>query len=98
MSIDVVADDGRPLKPEDNCRKYVGQCGVLVRDTIPITIAEFNKPKKANVGASYVEKRIKELLWDMLLTYFSIAEGLPEKKKEKFKEWTLKKMATQFNC
>ena len=96
MSIAEVANDGRPVKPEEIYTKYVGQCGVLVRDTIPITIAEWNKPKKANVGASYVEQRIKDLLWDTLLTYFSLPEGLPEKKKEKVKEWTLKKMATQF--
>ena len=96
MSIDVVADDGQPLKPEDICRKYVTQCGVLVRDTITITIAEWNKPKKANDGASYVEQRIKDLLWDTLLTHFSLPQGLPEKKKAKVKEWALKKMATQF--
>ena len=98
LSIDVIADDGKPLKPEDNCRKYVGQCGVLVRDMVPISLSEWNKPKKANVGASYVEQRIKDLLWDTLLTHFSLPEGLPEKKKQKVKEWTLKKMATQFNC
>ena len=96
LSIDIVADDGKPLKPEDNYRKYVSQCGFLVRDTIPITIAEWNKPKKASDGASYVEQRIKDLLWDTLLTHFSLPQGLPEKKKAKVKEWTLKKMAIQF--
>ena len=96
LSIDIVADDGKPLKPEDHCRKYVAQCGVRVRGMIPITIAEWNKPKKANDGASYVEQRMKDLLWDTLLTHFNLPQGLPEKQQAKVKEWTLKKMAIQF--
>ena len=97
MAIEFVAADGRPTQPVENYRKWVAQCGVLVRDTIPITIAEWNKPVKANVGASYVEQRIKDLLWDTLLTSFSLPEGLPENLEKKVKEWTLKKMAIQFN-
>ena len=78
ISIDKVGDDGEPLEPIENRRKFINQCGVLVRDMIPITIAEWNKPKKgANVGASYVEQRIKDLLWDTLLTHFSLPQGLP---------------------
>ena len=65
-------------------------------DTIPITIAEWNKPVKANIGASYVDKRAKDLLWDTLLESFSLPVSLEEKKKDKVKQWTLKKMATQF--
>ena len=97
LSIVEVGDDGKPLKPENTCRKYVAQCGAIVRDIIPITLAEWNEPKKANVGASYVDDRLKQTLWDSILSDFSLPEGLPEKKLQKVREWTLKKMATQFN-
>ena len=83
MAIECVAADGRPAQPVEKYRKWVAQCGVLVRDTIPITIAEWNKPIKANIGASYVDKRAKDLLWDTLLESFSLPVGLEEKKKDK---------------
>jgi hypothetical protein len=38
-------EDGTPLAPEENVKKFIRQCGVIVRDTIPITIREWNKPK-----------------------------------------------------
>ena len=89
MSIDEVCIKGKPEKPEGIYNKYVAQCGVLVRDMIPITIAEWNKPVKANIVASYVDKRAKDLLWDTLLESFSLPVGLEEKKKDKVKQWTL---------
>ena len=92
-SIERVADDGNPLEPEDHCRKFINQCGVIVRDMVPINLIEWNKPKTgANVGASYVDKRLKKLLCDTLFINFSV----PKDKKEKVKKWALKKMATQF--
>jgi hypothetical protein len=33
---------------------------VIVRDTIPITVQEWNEPKKARVGASFVDDRSKK--------------------------------------
>jgi hypothetical protein len=33
---------------------------VIVRDTIPITVQEWNEPKKARVGASFVKKDPKK--------------------------------------
>ena len=35
----------------------------LTRDMVPITVVEWNKPKKANIGAKYLEQRIKDTLW-----------------------------------
>jgi hypothetical protein len=54
-----VAEDGTPLAHIDNVKKFTTQCGVIVRDTIPITIREWNEPKK---GVSFVTKRTKKEL------------------------------------
>jgi hypothetical protein len=56
LSIDVVAPDGEPLEPKQHATKLVNQCVVIVRDTIPITVQEWNEPKKAHLGASFVDK------------------------------------------
>ena len=97
MSIDEVSVKGKPEKPEGIYTKYVAQCGVLVRDMVPITVAEWNEPKKANIGAKYLEQRIKNTLWDSILASFSLPADLPQKRKDKVKEWTLSKMAQQVN-
>jgi hypothetical protein len=44
---------------------------VIVRDSIPISIQEWNKPK-ADDGVTYVEDRCKEMLWNMLMTNFTL--------------------------
>ena len=64
---------------------------------VPITVAEWNEPKKKNIGAKYLEQRIKDTLWDSMLASFSLPADLPQKRKDKVKEWTLSKMAEQFN-
>jgi len=96
LPISTVKDNGEPLEPKENCRKFINQAGVLVRDMVPISIAEWHKPKDERDGASYVNKNTKKLLWDTLMTHFNLPENFTEGKKEKVKEWTLKKMATQF--
>jgi hypothetical protein len=63
LSINVIAPNGKPLEPKQHVTKFVNQCGVIVRDTIPITIQEWNEPKKPHVGASFVDKRFKKDLW-----------------------------------
>ena len=64
---------------------------------VPITVAEWNQPKKANIGAKYLEERIKDTLWASILASFTLPADLPQKRKDKVKEWTLSKMAQQFN-
>ena len=97
LSIEEVAANGRPEKPEGIYTKYVSQCGVLVRDMVPITVAEWNQPKKKNIGATYLEQRIKDVLFDSMLESFSLPADLPQRRIDKVKEWTLSKMAQQFN-
>ena len=67
-----VKDNGEPLEPKENCRKFVNQAAVLVRDMLPISIAEWHKPKDDNDGASYVDPRKKDLLWETLMTHFNL--------------------------
>ena len=60
-----VAEDGKPIGPAQNAKAFVSQCGVIVRDNIPITIREWNKPKVD--GVTYVDDRSKEMLWNTLM-------------------------------
>lgn len=84
------------MEPKEHCRKFINQAGVLVRDHVPISIVEWHKPKNAGAEASYVNDTLKLFLWDSLLTHFSLPEDMTEGQKKKVKEWTLKRMATQF--
>jgi hypothetical protein len=45
LSIDVIAPNGKLLEPKKHATKFINQCGVIVRDTIPITVQEWNEPK-----------------------------------------------------
>jgi hypothetical protein len=46
LSIDVVSPDGKPLEPKQHATKFINQCGVIVKDMIPIMVQEWNEPKK----------------------------------------------------
>jgi hypothetical protein len=70
LSIDVVAPDDKPFEPKQHTIKFVNQCRVIVRDTIPITVQEWNEPKKARLGATFVDKRSKKDLWRKLMANF----------------------------
>ena len=96
LPIEEVAANCRPEKPEGIYTKYVSQCGIVVRDMVPIIVAEWNQPKKKNIGATYLEQRIKDVLFDSMLESFSLPADLPQRRIDKVKEWTLSKMAQQF--
>jgi hypothetical protein len=40
-----IGEDGEPISPMVHANKFTRQCGVLVRDNIPITIREWKKTK-----------------------------------------------------
>ena len=40
--IDEIAADGQPIAPEDVKTKFIKQCGVVVREYIPITFREWH--------------------------------------------------------
>ncbi|KAK1678625.1 hypothetical protein QYE76_039473 [Lolium multiflorum] len=59
-TIDVVDEEtGRPLEPSKNATKFVSQCGAVVRDNVSITRQEWNEPKKARVGFTFVDREKK---------------------------------------
>jgi hypothetical protein len=70
LSIDVVTPDDKLLEPKQHTIKFVNQCRVIVMDTIPITVQEWNEPKKAHLGATFVDKRSKKDLWRKLMANF----------------------------
>jgi hypothetical protein len=107
-TIDVVSEDGRPLEPKKHYTKFINQCGVVVRDNVPITVQEWNEPKKARVGFSFVDKRMKKDCWRKLMEHFILPpefnkydeEGneVPggRERRRLVKEFALQKMAEAF--
>ena len=95
---DIVSADGEPLEPLECRRKYINQCGVSVRDLVPITFQEWNKPKDLTKALTYVNDHTKELLWERILTKVTLPPDVENNKrwKDKFMEWTFSKMAEQF--
>jgi hypothetical protein len=67
--------------------------------------ASKGEPKEAEpeegVAVNYVTKIMKDTLWESLIPHFTLPATetleLAELKKEKVREWALKKMAAQFN-
>jgi hypothetical protein len=108
LSIDVVSPDGKPLEPKQHATKFINQCGVIVRDMIPITVQEWNEPKKARLGATFVSKRSKKDLWRKLMANFILppeyskmdddGNEIPggHERRRRVKQYALKKMAEAF--
>ena len=110
LTIEVIDEQGKPIEPLNHARTFVNQCGVIVRDTIPITIQEWNRPKNAPEGfTSYVTDESKDDLWTKLLEYFILPEECDEfeadgttpnpdgrARRKKVRDWALSKMSEQF--
>ncbi|XP_071683407.1 uncharacterized protein [Lolium perenne] len=108
-TIDVVDEEtGRPLEPSKNATKFVSQCGAVVRDNVSITRQEWNEPKKARVGFTFVDKREKKDCFNKLMEHFvlppeyrkydeegnKIAEN--KKRRKLVKQFALSRMANAF--
>ena len=108
MTIDAVDEQGRPLEPKKHYTKFINQCGVVVRDNVPITLQEWNEPKKARVGFTFVDKREKKDCFNKLMEHFvlppeyrkydeegnKIAEN--KERRKLVKQFALHKMADAF--
>jgi hypothetical protein len=68
--IEEVGRDGQPFAPKRSRDTFIHQCGVIVRDSVPISIEESNKKKDPSV--SYVHNRLKDDLWSSLMTNFTL--------------------------
>ncbi|KAK1613261.1 hypothetical protein QYE76_036934 [Lolium multiflorum] len=100
---DIVEIDqsGRPTAPAKAAKLFIDQCGVVVRDCIPITVREWHKPKAAAAEAGhYVDDVAKNNIWRRLMAHFNLPpEENADKARqmeEKVKEFALKKMAELF--
>lgn len=94
-----IAPDGEPIEPIRTKNEFSAQCGVLVRDKIPISIQQWYKPKEEDPEVSYVNDMQKYDLWTQLKANFTLPpEEDPEKpvKEQLINSCALKKMATLF--
>jgi hypothetical protein len=101
--IEVVGVDYEPQAPDDVAKKIVKQCGVLVRDYIPITIQEWNRPSSG--GVPFVGDVAKDKLFDRLMINFLLPrpdvntdeeERANEELLQRVKNFALIKMAEAF--
>ena len=99
FTITAIARDGQLIEPIQTKEAFSAQCGVLVRDKIPISIHQWFKSKKEDLGVSYVNDMQKDDLWTALKANFTLP---PEEDLEKpaieplVKAHALKKMADLF--
>ena len=99
FEIIAIAPDGQPTEPIRTKKAFVAQCGVLVRDKIPISIQQWLKPATEDPEVSYVNDMQKNDLWTELKTNFTLPpEDDPEKPviEPLIKSFALKKMAELF--
>jgi hypothetical protein len=81
---------------------------VIARDMIPIMIQEWHEPKKAHLGANFVNKRSKKDLWRKLMANFILPPEYSKRdddgneilggheRTRRVKQYALKKMAEAF--
>ena len=55
------------------------------------------KPAKGDPDVTYVDQRAKDLLWESLMSHFTLSDRLTDADLEKVKNSALKKMAIAFN-
>ena len=94
-----ITPDGEPIEPIRTRNAFSAQCGVLVRDKIPISIQQWYKPKEEDPEVSYVNDRQKDDLWTELKANFTLPpEEDPDKLviEQLIKSHALKKMEDLF--
>ena len=99
FEITAITRDGEPIEPIRTKNAFASQCGVLVRDRIPISIHQWYKPKNEDPEVSYVNDMQKDDLWTELKANFTLPlEEDPEKPaiEQLIKSFALKKMAGLF--
>ena len=77
-NIEAVRPNGEPLAPKKIADKFVRQCGVLVKDQLPISLQEWREPAKPRPDVTFVDKNQKDLLWDTLMEHFTLPDHFTE--------------------
>ena len=99
FEIIAIAPNGQPIEPLRTKSAFVAQCGVLVRDKIPISIQQWLKPATEDPEVSYVNDMQKNDLWTELKSNFTLPpeDDLEKPVKEQLiKSFALKRMADLF--
>ena len=96
-NIDSIKASGEPLTPKNIASKFVRQCGVLVKDQLPISIQEWKEPKTKRPDVTCVDDRAKQKLWESLMEHFTLPDYFTDADVQKVKDAALKKMAIAFN-
>ena len=61
-NIEACGPTGKPLAPKKIADKFVRQCGVLVKDQLPISLQEWKEPAKKRPDLTFVDDRAKTVL------------------------------------
>ncbi|KAK1611108.1 hypothetical protein QYE76_034781 [Lolium multiflorum] len=100
FNIEAISPEGQPVAPASVRVTFKNQCGVVVRDHIPITVREWNKTK--NVSEDQVADRYKNTLFDDLMSHFTLpnlgSDSENAKQRALVKKWALKKMGELFRA
>ena len=72
FAVEAISPEGQPVAPASVRVTFKNQCGVVVRDRLPIDIREWNKTK--NVSESQVADRYKDTLFDDLMAHFTLPD------------------------
>ena len=106
-NIEAFKPNGEPLAPKKIADKFVRQCGVLVKDQLPISLQEWREPTKdkrqkgkedaaPRPDVTFVDENQKNLLWDTLMEHFTLPDHFTEVDVQKVKDAALRKMAVAF--
>ena len=101
FEISEISRSGEPIAPIRTKNAFVNQCGVLVRDKIPISIHQWLKPAANDAQVTYVTDMQKEDLWTELKSNFVLPREVDPAnpvKEELIKSAALSKMADQFRA
>nr|CAE01872.2 OSJNBb0028M18.5 [Oryza sativa Japonica Group] len=87
-----VDEDGRPSAPAEAAKNFVRHSGWVVRDNVPVSKVYWRRTRARGDNDSFVSESEKEMLWTTMLETFTLPAGT----ENIVKQWTLKKMAEQF--
>nr|ABG22589.1 transposon protein, putative, CACTA, En/Spm sub-class [Oryza sativa Japonica Group] len=90
--ITVVDEDDRPSAPAEVAKNFVRHGGWVVRDNVPVSKVYWRRTRARGDYDSFVPESEKEMLWTTMLETFTLPAGT----ENIVKQWTLKKMAEQF--
>src|SRR5215216_3391132 len=96
-NIVAIKPNGKPSEPKNIPNKFVRQCGVLVKDQLPISIQEWKEPAKPRPDLTFVDQRAKYQLWESLMEHFTLPDAFTDEDVQKVKDAALRKMVIAFN-